>query len=130
MVHLYFDFDFHIHGNYNLVLKHFDIAIQLPKLPLNQRISLVHSTSEIGFKIIKIRNPDNSVLLSELRSDRLETIQTDSVSLRFSFVRLYYLFRTFSYVRPNFPKISAQTPNFSPDITIHLNIQFSSNHRN
>ena len=45
--------------------------------------------TEIGFKIIKIGNPDNSVLLSELRSDRLETIQTDSVSLCFSFVRLY-----------------------------------------
>ena len=29
MAHIYFDFDFHICGNYNLVLKHFDIANQL-----------------------------------------------------------------------------------------------------
>ena len=29
MAHLYFDFDFHIYGNYNLFLKHFDIANQL-----------------------------------------------------------------------------------------------------
>ena len=63
--------------------------------------------TEIGFKIIKIVNPENSVLLSELRSDLLETIQTDSISLRFSFARLYDIFRTFSYFQPNFRKISA-----------------------
>ena len=33
VAHLYFDFDFHIYGNYNLVLKHFDIANQLILFP-------------------------------------------------------------------------------------------------
>ena len=79
--------------------------------------------------MIKIINPDNSVLLSELRSDRLETIKTDSVSLRFSFVRLYDIFRTFSYFRPNFRKISTKAPNFSPEITIHLNLLISSKYQ-
>ena len=83
----------------------------------------------MGFKIIKIVNPDNSVLLSDLRSDRLKTIQTDFVSLRFSFVRLYDYFGTFSYFRPNFRKIPAQALNFSLEITIHLNLLFSSKYQ-
>ena len=78
---------------------------------------------------MKIVNPDNSVLLSELRSDRLKTIQKDSVSLCFSFVRLYDYFWRFSYFRPNFRKISAQAPNFSPEITIHLNLLISSKYQ-
>ena len=102
------------------------------KLNLNIKYSnsILHSEiTEIGFKITKTGNPDNSVLLPELRSDRLKTIQTDSVSLYFSFVSLYDLFQTFSYFRLNFRKISAQAPNFSPEITIHLNLPLSSKYQ-
>ena len=53
----------------------------------------------------------------------------DSVSLYFSFVSLYDLFQTFSYFRLNFRKISAQAPNFSPEITIHLNLPLSSKYQ-
>ena len=35
----------------------------------------------------------------------------------------------FSYFWPNFRKISAQALNFSPEITIHLNLQFSSKYQ-
>ena len=92
-----------------------------------------------GFQALKSLKPDLKSLKSEIRTVAYYYPNYVQIAWKLSkwtpFHSVSVSFDSiinsghFSYFRPNFRKISAQAPNFSLEITIYLNLKFSSKYQ-